>query len=391
MRVLSDNPNTEFLRREAKDVLGSLRETDDKVTLADAQRMLAEMYGFRTWSDLKAEVDRRRGAAPEAPDGLAEDISVAFGLGPPTAPMTPIRYEYMGRRWCLETAMGRFVIVPVFNWINDEHAGTAVDLKERARGAGVASPVSVRTPDGGLVRRLLDQSWRVEEWMDLGPAPVEPVSSSVARHVGQVLAAIHEVAPSSDRPIQGPWVADRPSEASWAAVLNQARTAKKPWADEFAALSRTVAELSAICDGTPTDSVIITNRDITVDTVRIGAAGDLVVMHWDFAGPMTVEWELASVLLQWSVYSGNNLEAARALVDGYRARAGSVPRLTLGSFTSAISGWLNWALQRAHGSIAPESPEQADFEERAVRETLAAPLTVAALSSLLEALEPVSS
>lgn len=305
--------------------------------------------------------------------------------------MAPIRYEYMGRRWSFETDRGRFVLVPVFDWINDEQAGVAVDLKERARAAGVLSPVSVRTPDGGLVRRIQDQSWRVEEWMDLGPAPVQPVHSSMARRVGGVLAAIHEVAPKTDRRIEGPWVADRPTEASWAAVLNQARTAKKPWADEFAALSRTVAELSAINADVPTESVIITNRDITPDAVRLGAGEELVVMHWDFAGPTTAEWELAGVLLQWSVYSGLNTEGTRALVDGYRSRAGTVPKLSLGSFTSAITGWLTWVLHRAHGAIAPPSEETADFEERSLRDTLDDPLTVARLSSLLDSLELAAS
>lgn len=60
MRLLADNPSMEFLRQEAKDLLGSLRESDEKVTLADAQRATAELYGFRTWSELKADVERRR-------------------------------------------------------------------------------------------------------------------------------------------------------------------------------------------------------------------------------------------------------------------------------------------------------------------------------------------
>lgn len=114
-------------------------------------------------------------------------------------------------------------------------------------------------------------------------------------------------------------------------------------------------------------------------------------MHWDFAGPMTAEWELAAALLQWTVYSGLNAEGGRALIDGYRSRAGAVPELSLGSFTSAITGWLTWVLHRAHGAIAPPSEETADFEERSLRDTLDDPLTVAKLSSLLESLELAAS
>ena len=122
MRMLADNPSIEFLRREAKDLLTTLRESDDTATLAEAQRRIAEMYGFRTWSDLKAEVSNRRENLPPAPDGLAEAIAEAFALGDVKAPLSPVRYEYMGRRWCLETQRGRFMLSPVFDWITDQQA-----------------------------------------------------------------------------------------------------------------------------------------------------------------------------------------------------------------------------------------------------------------------------
>src|SRR5688500_10450267 len=225
MRMLADNPSMDYLRREAKELLVALRETDADASLADAQRAVAEMYGVRTWADLKAEVDRRREARPEAPDGLAEGIADAFGLGAVRSPLTPIRYEHMGRRWCLETERGRYMLRPLFDWIDDAQAEVAVDLQTRAREAGVSSPVPVRTPDGGLVRRVLDQTWRVDEWMDLGPTPVRPVRSSIARGVGELLAAIHDVDLRTDRPVGGPWITIRPSEASWATLLERAQRA----------------------------------------------------------------------------------------------------------------------------------------------------------------------
>lgn len=389
--MLADNPSIEFLRREAKDLLGALRESDANATLADAQRAIAEMYGFRTWSDLKAEVDRRREALPEAPTGLAEGVSEAFGLGAVQS-IAPIRYEYMGRRWCLETERGRFMVSPLFDWIDDNQAELAVDLMERARSAGVLAPVPVRTPDGGLVRRVVEQNWRVDEWMDLGPTPVRPVHSSVARRVGEVLATVHEVAPATDRPVEGPWITDRPSDDCWVQLLNRAEAAKKPWADELAGLSRTVTELSKVNAAPPAGAARITNRDMVPEGVRFGPADDLVVVHWDFAGPMIPEWELGSALVQWAMYSGINHEAARALVEGYRAKSGgAVPTLTLESFTTAIAGWLNWAFNQACEAIDPQSPDKAEFSERALRETLDDQLTVAKLSALLDALDPVRS
>lgn len=389
MRLLADNPSMEYLRQEAKDLLGSLRESDEKVTLADAQRATAELYGFRTWGELKTDVERRRAALPEAPEGLAAGVAEAFGLGAVTTPMTPIRYEYMGRRWCLETERGRVIVSPVFDWIDDQQAEVAVDLQERARKAGVSSPVPVRTPDGGLVRRVLDQNWRVDEWMDVGPTPVQPVQSSVARRVGELLAAVHEVAPRTDRDISGPWVSadERPTEEHWAALLHRAREAKMEWADKLASLSPTIDELSTVRAEVPPDSIVITNCDITPDAVRLGAGDELVVVHWDYAGPMVPEWELASALLQWCFYSGENVEGGRALLEGYRARAGHVPALTLGSFNVSVTGWLTWTLHRAWEASGDEPPEKGEFADRALRESLSDPLTVGKLKSFLEGVQ----
>lgn len=386
MRLLADSPSIEFLRQEAKDLLNALRESDPGTTLARAQQATAEEYGFRAWSDLKAEVDRRRAEMPQAPEGLGEGVVSAFGLGAVTSPMTPIRYEYMGRRWELQTERGRFVVRPVFDWIGDAQAEVAVDLQERARKAGVRSPVPVRTRDGGLVRRVLDQSWRVDEWMDLGPTPVEPVPSDVAHHAGTTLAAIHEVAPPTDRPIQGPWVSPtaRPTEQQWGALLERVRAAAAPWSDELAALSRPIEELSAVTAEPPTGSIVISNCDIGVEQVRMGPGGELVVMHWDFAGPMVPAWELATMFLHWT-QGGNNLESARALATGYRERRGHLPALTLGSFSSVVTGSLTWLLHRAWEASDTEPSEKRDFAERTVAELLADPLTVDKLQALLHA------
>jgi hypothetical protein len=389
--MLADNPSMDFLRKEAKELLGAMREKDPSATLADAQRSLAETYGQRTWSDLKGEVDRRRDVRPVAPIGLAEGVAEAFGLGTVTAAMTPIRYEHMGRRWCLETTRGRFMLSPVFDWIGDQQAEISVELLTRARRAGVDSPVPVRTPNGELIRRVLDQGWRVDEWMDLGPTPVHPVHSSIARRAGALLAAIHEVGVPTDRPVEGPWITQRPTESCWATLLDRARAADVPWADELAALSPTIAALSAIRGEARPGEAIISNCDVVLEAVRFGRGDELVVVHWDFAGPMYKDWELANVLWHWTNEVSPNAETSRALIEGYRRRAGGdAPVLRLDSFTSAISGWLNWLHNQACEVIDPGSPDKAEFAALALRATLDDPLTVSQLEGLLEALEPVA-
>jgi len=78
--MLPDSPSLDYLRRQAKDLLIGLRETQPSASLSDAQAALARKYGFRTWPELKAEVDRRRGRANIADTALAETIAKRFGL-----------------------------------------------------------------------------------------------------------------------------------------------------------------------------------------------------------------------------------------------------------------------------------------------------------------------
>ncbi|WP_329474390.1 hypothetical protein OG555_21950 [Kribbella sp. NBC_01484] len=122
MGLLPDRPSIEYLRKQAKDLLGVLRESDPGASLADAQRALAAEYGERDWPALKAEVERRLADTPAAPDGLAEALAGAFGLGDVTAAATPVSFTPMGRCWGITTDRGRWLAVTVFDWITAEQA-----------------------------------------------------------------------------------------------------------------------------------------------------------------------------------------------------------------------------------------------------------------------------
>jgi ATP-dependent Clp protease adapter protein ClpS len=63
-RALPAQPNLEHLKNEAKQRLRSLREADATAKLADAQFQLAREYGFASWRQLKAEVDRHANGTP---------------------------------------------------------------------------------------------------------------------------------------------------------------------------------------------------------------------------------------------------------------------------------------------------------------------------------------
>jgi hypothetical protein len=56
-RELPPQPNLEFLRKQAKELLDALQTEDGSAQLADAQHKLAREYGFASWPQLKTHVE----------------------------------------------------------------------------------------------------------------------------------------------------------------------------------------------------------------------------------------------------------------------------------------------------------------------------------------------
>ena len=56
-RNLPPHPNLEYLRKQAKDLLHDLKQSDPTSKLADAQHALAGEYGFASWPKLKTYVE----------------------------------------------------------------------------------------------------------------------------------------------------------------------------------------------------------------------------------------------------------------------------------------------------------------------------------------------
>ena len=65
-RILPAQPSFEHLRKEAKQRLARLRLQAQGVQLGEAQRLVAQEYGFPNWGVLKAEVERRAGLPRQA-------------------------------------------------------------------------------------------------------------------------------------------------------------------------------------------------------------------------------------------------------------------------------------------------------------------------------------
>jgi ankyrin repeat protein len=72
-RELPANPNLEHLRKQAKELLRQLRQTDARARLAGAQHALALEYGFASWPKLKLHVESLVSQAPP-PEQLSQAV-----------------------------------------------------------------------------------------------------------------------------------------------------------------------------------------------------------------------------------------------------------------------------------------------------------------------------
>lgn len=342
---------------------------------------------MRDWAELKSEVERRAAAVPVAPPGLAEELAAAFGLGTVAGAASPVSFTPMGRCWSLVTDRGRWLAVTVYDWITNEQAEVGARLRDAAVAVGVAAPTPVRSPESRLILQVQAQNWRVHEWIEVGPAPVLPTPTAVARRVGSTYGLLHSLAIPSQTPISW-YLTSRHSEADWQNLLARARTAGKPWAEQLADTLPLLADLRRIeLDVDPAD-LILCNSNLIPEHVRIGHNDELVVTEWDFTGSQTPDLEIGAALGQWTLRPALNLPAAKSFRDGYLETAGHWPTLTESSFAAAVSGWLNWTYNTICEAIDPTDADQADVTERGTLDLLNHPMTRADLHQLATFLTP---
>ncbi|MBB4912397.1 phosphotransferase [Actinophytocola algeriensis] len=384
MKTLPDNPDLGHLKQQAKDLLAGLRDTDPATTLATAQKALATQYGFRTWTDLKAEVDRTRGRAAVADPALARAIADRYDLGAVTGEMRSLaRPDESGRAWSLETDRGRWVARTMDTWWPIVDVEAEVALQQAAAAAGVLLPAPVRDRDGGIVATVAEHEWRVCVWAHSGPPMAAPASAAVTRTVGGILATIHGLALRADR--VSPWHELRLSPVSWADLAARAEAEGARWAPALTAVVPVLTELDAVGAGVAAPPPVLSHNAMGPGQVRRGPGGGLVVTGWEHAGGQPPAWELANMLMDWTVDPGGgvNIAGARALVDGYHATAGTVPALDLAAFRGAVTGLMNYVTGQVEYALAATDDEDRRYADRSVRHLLSHLPTRAALEQLL--------
>ncbi len=371
MKILPDNPNLDHLRRQAKELLAGLRESDSSVTLALAQALLAEQYGFRRWTDLKAEVDRRSGSAETADAALALAVARRFGLGDVTGPMRSVaRPDHLGHHWSLRTSRGQWSVRTLENWWPIVDVESEVALQEAAAGAGILLPTPVRSPAGAIVEEIDGQRMRVHEWRHGGPPMAAPASAEVTATVGTILATLHGFRLPVDR--VSPWHARRFSALSWAELAEQARAARADWAPELEAVVPTLTEFDDLAATPPEADPVLSHNALGPGQVSRGEAGRLVVAGWEHAGGQPPDWELAEALLSWTVDRGVhvNATAAAAMVWSYSQTANRAPKLELSTFAGAVTGLANYVSGQVYLALETTDPDEQAFMRRNVRHLL---------------------
>ncbi|MBQ1026411.1 aminoglycoside phosphotransferase family protein [Micromonospora sp. C95] len=386
MKTLPDNPSLDHLRQQAKNLLAGLRDIDPAATLTTAQARLAEQYGFSTWAALKAEVARMRGRAEIAEVSLAHAIAASYGLGDVVGEMRSVaRADDMGRRWWLVTDRGRWAVRTMDTWWPIVDAETDVALQQAAATAGILLPAPVRSRAGRIVETIGGHRWRVYEGLHSGPPLLAPARSSVTRAVGGVLAAIHGFGLPVDR--VSPWHGTRLTTKRWSDLAAGAAARRASWAAALDAAVATLTDLDGIGIDTEAPEPVLCHNTLGPASTRLASNGRLVVVGWEHAGGQPPSWELANALLDWAVVPGGvvNVAGARALLDGYRTTAGTLPPLDLAAFRGAVTSLANYVFGQVDGALEAADDEERRYADRSVAHLLTHLPTRAVLEQLLDA------
>jgi Ser/Thr protein kinase RdoA (MazF antagonist) len=392
MRTLPESASLDHLRRQAKELLAILRRREPKATLGEAQAALAREYGFTTWSDLKAEVSRRRAAPPTiAPDDLVSALVHRFALGRAIAPMRHVEDEWAGHVWELETTTGPVLLTQLMDYVEPEHIEVAAGLVDAAVAAGVAAPVPVRTPEGRVVVTVDGEHWRAHHRIPLGPMPTMPPAPELAAAAGTALGTLHALALAPPGPVV-PWLTYRRSEDDWEQLVDRARRAGMPWAEALATAVPGFVALDAVRDDRdPADRAIFSNCDLQPGATRVAGRDQLVITGWDHAGAIPPDWEMANSLMSWSetIDGPGILDPApgRSFLAAYHRRVELPERLELRMFTAGVSAWLNWTATRVMIVLdGDRDDEQLEKARRNVPRLLVEPLSLDRLERFAAAL-----
>jgi Ser/Thr protein kinase RdoA (MazF antagonist) len=304
-----------------------------------------------------------------------------FGLGSEVVSMRVVAGAWSNRVFRLATDTGEYAVKQMLDPWRDPRWRDWLDeawrFEQVAYAAGVPMPQPVSNPlDGswlGWVEPALRTSARdrrepvrseqlvpvrVHHWVaGRRPAP-GPVSESVARWTGRVLATLHDLrVPPSDRtlfPGQDTVTADR-----WPELVELSERLGASWSARLAEVSGTVAVMADLARTTRSrpDEEVMSHADLDQKNVIV-AGGGPVLCDWDVCAPQVPVRELVDVA--FSMADWRRFDIARAVVTSYRAAGGTeaaIEPADLGPQLMADLDWIAFNVERALG-IRPATAQE---------------------------------
>ncbi len=390
MRTLPDSPSLDHLRQQAKDLLQQMRVAELTATLSDAQTVVAEQYGYRTWPDLKAEVDRRCAAVRTTDASVTAAVAAAFDLGNPQGRLLAHERQWAGQAWVLTTDSGRWLARQLFDWFDESAVEAEVRLAEAAAAAGIRTPRPVRSPAGNVIERIDGARWRVFDFVAAGPEPSPPTDPRHAAAAGRILAKVHNLRLPSPETVQ-PWLTSVREESAWWNLHAVCQARNAPWVDRLAEVIPSIVEACEIIEpAEAAGEVVLSGCHYATNAFRVVGAGDLMVTGFDHAGAIPVRWDLGGTLAAWSGGVGGqlNVAALRALHAGYAEERPLPQPLDLGIFSAALCASMNWLVSRIRIATNPqEDAESRGIATRAVPTLLVTPPSRERFQRIVDALD----
>lgn len=306
-------------------------------------------------------------------------IADAFGLGEPLSIDFAAR-GWMGEVWCLASSEGIWAVKALFDWAPTEGVEEELEFSERAAAVGVVMPRPRRAADGSVAVATPSGRLRVFERIELDQASVAPPAE-----VGRILALLHKVARTTDRPIDA-WYREPVPAERWHAIVGAATAQGYWWAEPLRTLLPSLVELGEVVASSPPGPATICHRDIQPDNLVPDLAGKTVVLDWDNVGPDDPSRELGSALL-WFSRRARDPSVAEAIYAAYREAGG--PGLISGTATFAepLAVFCNYLTIQAGAALDPQmAAPHRDYAEAMVRRDLADPLRLTAVQDLARSL-----
>jgi Ser/Thr protein kinase RdoA (MazF antagonist) len=300
-------------------------------------------------------------------------VAERFGLGEHASLNGPVAFGRLGEIWQLVAEHGRFAVKHAQFAVSAAAAELDAAYQELVRLAGIPMPAVIRAVDGTVVADIGGSQVRVYEWVDVLRADrrLDPGA------VGQVLAAIHAVALTTDEPVDG-WYVDPVGAGTWQELLVGLRMAAAPFVDRLSALLPAVIEAEGIL--TLPRRVQVCHRDLWADNVRATPGGGLVVLDWENSGPGDVNGELGCALFEYGL---GQAERMRTLYAAYLDAGGPGRLADRGDLTMLVAQLGNIARVGCERWLTSSTNQERASNADWVTEFLDEPVTVETIDRIL--------